>query len=75
MAGIEAIAGLMLIHLHLKKLQGRFHLRGFLLPSNYIIKSIIGTSGLNELTWMTSVVNFFSSFLSLIKNFLQEKDL
>ena len=38
----------MLIHLYLKKLQGRFHLRGFLLPSNHIIKSIIGTSESNE---------------------------
>ena len=47
-AGIEAIAGLIPIHLYLKKLQGRFHLRGFLLPSNHIIKSIIGTSGSNE---------------------------
>ena len=36
------------IYLHLKKLQERFHLRGSLLPSNHIIKSIIGTSGLNK---------------------------
>ena len=36
------------IHLDLKKLQERFHLRGSLLPSNHIIKSIIGTSGLNK---------------------------
>jgi len=48
MVDIEAMADLMLIYLHLKKLQGRFHLRGFLLLSNHIIKSIIGTSGLNE---------------------------
>jgi len=47
MAGIEAIAGLMPIHLYLKKLQERFHLRGFLLLSNHIIK-IISTSRSNE---------------------------
>ena len=45
---IEAIASLMPIHFHLKKLQARFHLRGYLLPSNHIIKSIINTDGLNE---------------------------
>ena len=48
MVGIKDIVGLMPIHLHLKKLQGRFHLRGFLLPFNHIIKSIIDTSGFNE---------------------------
>ena len=48
MVGIEAIVDLMSIHLHLKKLQGRFHLRGFLLSSNHIIKSIISTSRSNE---------------------------
>jgi len=48
MTGIEAIAGLMPIHLHLKKLYRRFHLRGFPLPSNHIIKSIINTGGLNK---------------------------
>ena len=48
MVGIEAIASLMPIHIHLKKLQGRFHLRGFSLPSNHIIKLIIDTSGSNE---------------------------
>jgi len=46
--GIEAIAGLIPIHLHLKKLYGRFHLRGFSLLSNHIIKSIIDTSRSNE---------------------------
>ena len=39
MEGIEAIAGLIPIHLHLKKLYNRFLLRGFLLPPNHIIKS------------------------------------
>ena len=42
-AGIEAISGLIPIHLHLKKLYNRFLLRGFLLSSNHIIKSIINT--------------------------------
>ena len=39
--GIEAIFGLIPIHLHLKKLYDRFLLRGFLLPPNHLIKSII----------------------------------
>jgi len=46
--GIEAIADLMPIHLHLKKLQEIFHFRGSLLLSNHIIKSIISTSGSNK---------------------------
>jgi len=37
--GIEAIVGLISIHLHLKKLYDRFLLRRFLLFSNHIIKS------------------------------------
>jgi len=48
MAGIEAISGLISIHLHLKKLYGRFHLRGFLLPSNHIIKLIINSDRSNK---------------------------
>ena len=40
-AGIEAIASLIPIHLHLKKLYNRFHLQGFSLPLNYIIKLIL----------------------------------
>ena len=42
-ADIEAISGSITIHLYLKKLYDRFHLREFLLLSNYIIKSIINT--------------------------------
>jgi len=38
---IEAIASLILIHLYLQKLGGRFQLRTQLLPSNYIIKSLL----------------------------------
>ena len=44
-AGIKAISGLFPIHLHLKKLYNRFLLRGFSLPSNHIIKSIINSDG------------------------------
>jgi len=39
--GIEAISGLISIYLHLKKLYDRFLLRGFSLPLNHLIKSII----------------------------------
>jgi len=49
-AGIEAISGLILIHLHLKKLYDKFHLRGYLLPLNHIIKSIINSNGSNNHT-------------------------
>ena len=38
MSDIKAIAGLILIHLHLQKLNSRFHLRVHSLPSNHIIK-------------------------------------
>ena len=46
--GIKAISGLILIYLHLKELYNRFLLRGSLLPSNYIIKSILSTNRLYE---------------------------
>ena len=46
---IEAIAGLIPIHLHLQKLSGRFHLRAHFLPLNYIIKSILETRSLNNI--------------------------
>ena len=42
-AGIEAISSLIPIYLHLKKLYSRFLLRGLLLPSNHIIKSILSS--------------------------------
>jgi len=41
MPGIEAIAGLIPIHLHLQKLNGRFHLRMHSLLSNHIIKLLL----------------------------------
>ena len=41
MSGIEAIAGLIFIYLHLQKLNSRYHLRAYSLPSNYIIKLLL----------------------------------
>ena len=41
---IKTILGLILIHLHLKKLYDKFLLRGSSLPSNYIITSILSTN-------------------------------
>ena len=46
--GIEAILGLISIHLYLKKLYGRFHLRRSSLPSNHIIRLIINTDRSNK---------------------------
>jgi len=46
--GIETIAGLTSIHLHLKKLQQQFYLRGILLLSNHIIKSILSPNKTSE---------------------------
>ena len=44
-AEIEAIFSLIPIHLHLKKLYSRSLLRGLLLSSNHIIKSILSSNG------------------------------
>jgi len=41
-SGIEAITGLMPIHLYLQKLYDRFYLRAYFLPLNHIIRSILG---------------------------------
>jgi len=46
--GIKAIPGLVPIHLHLKKLYGRFLLRESLLFPNHIISSILSSDGLHE---------------------------
>jgi len=46
--GIKAILGLVPIHLYLKKLYNRFLLRGSLLSSNHITKSILSTNGSYE---------------------------
>jgi len=45
--GIEAIAGLILIHLYLQKLSKRFQLRTQTLLSNHIIKSMLESRHLN----------------------------
>ena len=39
--GVKAIARLIPIHLHLKKLSGRSELRAHSLPSNYILQSLM----------------------------------
>jgi len=49
-ASIEAISYLIPIYLYLKKLYGRFHFRGSLLPLNHIFKSIIDSDGPNNHT-------------------------
>ena len=46
--GIEAISGLIPIYLHIKKLYNHFHSRGFSLPHNHIIKSILSSNGFSE---------------------------
>jgi len=46
--GIEAIAGLIPIHLHLQKLNGRFHLRVYTLPTNHVIKLLLETRHTND---------------------------
>ena len=42
--GIEAITGLIPIHLHFQKLSGRSQLRGHTLPINHIIRSLLDNS-------------------------------
>ena len=46
---IEAIAGLIFIHLYLQKLNSRFHLRAHSLPLNHIIKLILETRSSNDI--------------------------
>jgi len=41
--GIKTITGLISIHLHIQKLNGRFQLRAHSLPSNHIIRLILET--------------------------------
>ena len=48
LSGIEAIAGLIPIHLHVQKLNSRFHLRAHTLLSNHIIKSLLETRLTND---------------------------
>ena len=46
--GIEAILGLIPIHLHIKKLYNCFYSRGFSLPHNHIIKLILSSDGFSK---------------------------
>ena len=46
--GVEAITGLILINLYLKKLYQRFHLQEFSLPPNHIIKSVLTSVNSNK---------------------------
>ena len=46
--GVKTIAGLIPIHLHLKKLYGRFLLQQSSLPSNHIIHSILSLDRIQE---------------------------
>ena len=48
-SSIEAIAGLIPIHLHIQKLNGRFHLRAHSLPANHIITSMIEARPMNHI--------------------------
>jgi len=45
---IEAISGLIPIHLHLQKFNSRFHLRAYLLSYNHIIKLLLETRPLED---------------------------
>jgi len=47
-AGIKAITSLLPIHLHLQKLNGRFHLRAHSLPTNHVIKLLLKTRHMND---------------------------
>ena len=46
--GIEAIAELLLIHLHLQKPSGRFQLKTYMLSLNHIIKLLIESRHMND---------------------------
>ena len=45
--GIEVIAGLIPIHLHLQKLSGRSQLRAHTLPTNHLIRSLMDNNPLS----------------------------
>jgi len=67
--GIEAISGLILIYLHLKKLYDRFLLRGLSLSSNHIITSILSTNGLYKHTPHNIFIDNLTSKQRLHLNF------
>ena len=45
---IEAVVGLIPIHLHLQKLSSRFQLRIHTLPQNHIVKSLLELRHIND---------------------------
>ena len=55
--GVEAISGLIPIHLHLRKLYGRFLLWQSFLPSNHIINSILSSNRLQEQNCHNTSIN------------------
>jgi len=73
--GIEAISGLITIHLHLKKLYDRFLLRGFSLPLNYLIKSIINIDqSYNQAKYWLSINKLTSKQVFCLKSPLVDID-
>ena len=69
--GIKAIAGLIPIKLHLKKLGGRVQLRALALPTNHIICSLIDSSfGLSNISHPSFLSNFTSHQRKKIKGHL-----
>ena len=73
--GIEAISGLIPIHLHLKKLYDRFLLRGFSLPLNHLIKSIININqSYNQAKYWLSINKLTSKQVFCLKSPLVDMD-
>ena len=59
-SGIKAISSLISVHLHLKKLYGRFLLRGSFLLSNHIISSILSSDGSYEHSHYNISINYLT---------------
>jgi len=75
MLGIKVIAGLISIHLHLQKLNGRFHLWAHSLPSNHIINSILDLrNSSNQEPHQLSLDKLMSKQCSIIKGSLVDMD-
>ena len=70
-AEIEAIFSLIPIHFHLKKLYSRSLLRGLLLSSNHIIKSILSSNGSTGHTSHSLSLNYTETKASLELSFNQ----
>jgi len=69
--GIKAIAGLIPIKLHLKKLRGRAQLRALVLPTNHIICSFMDSSfGSSNIPHPSSLSNFTDHQRNKIKGHL-----